>query len=98
MDLSEQIESIELKVRQLALKMERIQRENAALQEDNKQLKAELDRQKGTAGALKDKLEKTQRVLDLQREEQPEHSTELKDQLDQYIQEISQCIEWLRKH
>ena len=98
MDLSEQIESIELKIRQLALKMERIQRENAALQEENKQLKAELDRQKGTASALKDKLEKTQRALGLQREEQPEHSKELKDQLDQYIHEIDQCIEWLRKH
>ncbi|MCO6478166.1 MAG: hypothetical protein J5I94_16160 [Phaeodactylibacter sp.] len=97
MDLSEQIESIELKVRQLALKMERIQRENAALQEDNKKLTAELDRQKSSAGALKDKLEKTQRALDLQREEQPEHSQELNEQLDQYIHEIGQCIEWLRK-
>jgi predicted nuclease with TOPRIM domain len=98
MDLSEQIDSIELKTRQLALKMERVQRENAALQEENKKLKAELDRQKGTASALKDKLEKTQRALDLQREEQPAHSNELKGQLDQYIQEIDQCIEWLRKY
>ncbi|MCB0015781.1 MAG: hypothetical protein KDE34_27895 [Anaerolineales bacterium] len=98
MDLSEQIDSIELKIRQLALKMERVQRENAALQEDNKKLKAELDRQKGKASVLEDKLEKTQRAMDLQREEQPEHSKELKDQLDQYIHEIDQCIEWLRKH
>ena len=97
MDLSEQIDSIELKIRQLALKMERVQRENAALQEDNKKLKAELDRQKGKASVLEDKLEKTQRAMDLQREEQPEHSKELKDQLDQYIHEIDQCIEWLRQ-
>lgn len=98
MDLSEQIDSIELKIRQLALKMERLKKENAALQEENRQLKAELDRQKGTASVLKDKLETTQRALGLQREEQPEHSTKLKDQLDQYIHEIDQCIEWLRKY
>lgn len=98
MDLSERIDSIELKVRQLALKMERMQKENAVLQKENKQLKAELDRQKGTASVLKDKLETTQRALGLQREEQPGHSEKLRDQLDQYIHELDQCIEWLRKY
>ncbi len=98
MNLSEHIDNIELKVRQLVLKMERIQNENAALREENQQLKAELDRQKGTVSALKDKLENSQRVLDLQREEQPEHSKKLREQLEQYIHEIDQCIEWLHKH
>ncbi|MCB0570172.1 MAG: hypothetical protein KDC66_10430 [Phaeodactylibacter sp.] len=98
MNLSEQIDSIEIKIRQLVLKMERVHEENTALQEENKQLKAELDRQKGAAHVLKDKLEKTQRVVDSQRNGKTEQSEKLREQLDQYIHEIDKCIEWLHKH
>ncbi|MCG8327450.1 MAG: hypothetical protein MI974_07185 [Chitinophagales bacterium] len=98
MNVLDQIDSIELKVRQLALKMERISKENASLRTENQHLKAELDRQKGTVGVLKDKLESTQRALDLQREEEPEQSAKLREQLDQYIKEIDNCIEWLHKY
>jgi predicted nucleic acid-binding Zn-ribbon protein len=98
MNITEQVETIELKVRQLVLKMERINRENTALHQENELLKTELDRQKGTVGILKDKLENTQRVLDLRRKEEPEQSAKLKEQIDQYIEEIDSCIEWLKKY
>ncbi len=98
MNLSEQIDSIEIKIRQLVLKMERIQKENAELQEENQLLKTELDRQKGAVHALKDKLEKTQRVVDSQRNGKTEQSEKLREQLDQYIHEIDKCIEWLHRH
>lgn len=98
MNLSEQIDRIELKIRQLVSQMERIQDENTALQDENKQLKAELDRQKGVSNALKDKLENTQRVVDSQRNGKTEQSEKLREQLDQYIHEIDKCIEWLHKH
>ena len=78
--------------------MERVNKENAALHQENELLKTELDRQKGTVGILKDKLENTQRVIDLQREEEPEQSAKLKEQIDQYIKEIDNCIEWLKKY
>jgi chromosome segregation ATPase len=98
MSIGEQIDNIELKVRQLVLKMERISKENSSLQSENQRLKAELDRQKGTVGVLKDKLENTQRALDLQRDEEPKHSAKLREQIDQYIREIDTCIEWLEKY
>ena len=98
MNIGEQVENIELKVRQLVLKMERINKENTALHEENELLKTELDRQKGTVGILKDKLENTQRVIDLQRGEEPEQSAKLREQIDQYIKEIDNCIEWLKKY
>ena len=98
MNIGEQVENIELKVRQLVLKMERINKENAVLHEENELLKTELDRQKGTVGILKDKLENTQRVIDLQRGEEPEQSAKLREQIDQYIKEIDNCIEWLKKY
>ena len=96
MNLSEKIDNIELKIRQLALKLERFRKENADLTQKNEQLKAELDKQKGTVSALKDKLTKTQGVLERQEVNESEHSQQLKQQLDQYIREIDKCIEWLQ--
>ncbi|HMN90758.1 MAG TPA: hypothetical protein PKD70_13905 [Saprospiraceae bacterium] len=98
MSLSEQIESIEIKVRQLALKFERLQRDNAALQAENARLHAGLDKQEATIIALKNKLEQAQYALVQQVEEETEHSRKLKQLIDQYILEIDKCIEWLHSN
>ncbi len=97
MNITERIDSIELKVRQLVQTKERLQRENAALKEDNRKLKAELDRQSGAVDALTYKLEESQRALESQRSHQPEDSEKLQQQLEEYIEEINKCIEWLHK-
>ena len=95
MNLTEQIEGIEIKVRQLALKLERLQRENAALLTENQQIKANMEKQEATISALKDKLETAQRALTERAEEEDEQSQQLKQLIDQYILEIDKCIEWL---
>jgi len=95
MNLTDKLESIEIKVRQLALKQERLQRENAALHTENQQLKAGIDKQEATVIALKDKLETAQRALTERAEEEDEQSQQLKQLIDQYILEIDKCIEWL---
>jgi regulator of replication initiation timing len=95
MNLGDTLESIELKVRQLALKQERMQRENAALLVENQQLKAGLDKQEATIIAFKDKLETAQRAQNERAEEEDEQSQQLKQLIDQYILEIDKCIEWL---
>ncbi len=97
MNLLERIDNIELKVRQLAQRLERLKQENAGLRQENTTLKADLDRQRGTVSALSNKLEQSQRALGAQREVQPKQSKELQQQLDQYIEEINHCIEWLHK-
>lgn len=95
MNLADRLESIEIKVRQLALKQERLQRENAALQTENQQLKTGLDKQEAMVIALKDKLETAQRALESRAVEEGEQSQQLKELIDQYILEIDKCIEWL---
>lgn len=97
MNLLERIDNIELKVRQLAQRLERTKRENTDLQLENESLKAELDRQHGITKVLNDKLEQAQRALGSTQEEQPEHAEQLKHQLDQYIEELNKCIAWLHK-
>jgi chromosome segregation ATPase len=95
MNIADRLESIELKVRQLALKQERLQRENSVLQAENQQLKAGIDKQEATVIALKDKLETAQRAFQEKAEEEDEQSQQLKQLIDQYILEIDKCIEWL---
>lgn len=97
MNFLERIDRIELKVRQLVQRIERLKLENAGLKEENQKLKADLDRQRGTVSALTHKLEQTQQSLDTQREGQPKQSDQLKQQLEAYIEEINACIEWLHK-
>lgn len=95
MSVADKLENIEIKVRQLALKQERLQRENAALQLENQQLKAGLDKHEATVIALKDKLETAQRAFEEQAAEEDEQSQQLKQLIDQYILEIDKCMEWL---
>ncbi|NRA52206.1 MAG: hypothetical protein HRU12_24010 [Phaeodactylibacter sp.] len=97
MNFLERIDRIELKIRQLVQRIDRLKLENADLKDENQKLKDDLDRQRGSVSALTNKLEQTQRSLDLQREGQPEQPDQLKQQLEAYIEEINSCIEWLHK-
>lgn len=100
MNLSEKIDSIELKVRELAFKLERLKKENAALREENKLLKAEVDGFNKAAAKATDFKENnnTQRSSDEVEQTEGEQSEKLRAQIDQYIKEIDQCIEWLNNN
>jgi len=92
MELSSKIDGIDLKVRQLALNLEQLQRDNALLKTENEQLKSEAARYHEVATALKDKLSMTQQGMEKRGEETTE---KLRQQIDLYIGEIDKCIEWL---
>ena len=98
MDIAEKMDNIELKIRQLTQKMKRLEQENAELEADNKQLKVELDKQNGAVRSLKNKLENTQLAMAVPSEKGSAERTELvNEQINQYIEEIDKCIEWLHK-
>ncbi len=96
MNLSNQIDKIEQKVRQLAAMMEDFRQQNVALFDENTQLKTELKSEREKAGELITKLTQTQRALEVKRKEEPESTKKLRKQMDQYILEIDDCIEWLQ--
>ena len=104
MELSGKIDSIEMKVRELAFKLERLKKENAALREENKLLKVENDHLKrqvtDTEGNIIGNTDQAQRHPDGQPGEPGEgdQSEKLRAQIDQYIREIDQCIEWLNNN
>lgn len=102
MSLSEKLDSIELKVREVAFKLERLKKENAALREENKTLKAMVDRlQQVRANAESDPIDIDQASPRQEGSTSPaegEESEKLRAQIDQYIREIDQCIEWLNNN
>lgn len=88
-DLSEQLESLEFKIKQLARKVELIKDENIQLVKENTQLRELLD-------------QKDEKVLGLAQEiefegaKQGEAQKEkIKAELDTYIEEIDHCIQIL---
>ncbi|MEL6863433.1 MAG: hypothetical protein AAFP19_03395 [Bacteroidota bacterium] len=95
-ELSGKISDIELKVRQLALKLERLQNENIALLNENKKLKSDLLTQTQKAGELEQKCALVQAALERKRETDPESSKKLRKEIAQYVKEIDQCMEWLQ--
>jgi len=93
--LSEQIGGIESKVRQLASKLESLQKANADLTTENKALKKDLI-QKNTALLALEKRSKTLPLVGKTREGEEKRSKQLKKEIAQYIKEIDKCIDWLQ--
>lgn len=97
MELSNKLEQIELKIRQLALKLERLEKTNSDLLDENQQLKAKLKKGESKALSLEQQLRKTHEVLELKRTDEPEQTKKVRKELDRYIKEIDKCIEWLEQ-
>lgn len=93
--LADRLQGIELKLRQLALKVERLESENVDLLAENKKLKASLSQKDNAVGLLEDNLQKSQLSLDLMREKEPVRSKKIRKDIERYIKEIDKCIEWL---
>lgn len=94
--LTEKINNIEDKVRKLALKMERIQKENAALTEENRKLANELTAKTTVVSDLQSKLANGQQKIVTKVESDSGMDKKLRKEIDQYIKEIDKCIDWLQ--
>jgi predicted nuclease with TOPRIM domain len=94
--LTLQLENIERKVQQLAERLTALRKENTALTLENNKLNAGLEAQQERIGELTLRLSNTQRALAQQRGDETESSQRLRKQIDQYINDIDQCIEWLQ--
>ena len=94
--MTQQLENIEQKVRQLAEAMTALRQQNAALLKENNKLKAEYEAQHERIGELTERLTNSQQALAGQRGDDSDSNQKLKKQIDQYINEIDKCIEWLQ--
>ncbi len=95
MNLSNTLSGIELKLRELAFKLERLKRENTVLRDENKELRMEIEALRGKPGA---DLHSSAHTLDEEEHGKEIATDQLKKKIDQYIKEIDKCIEWLHNY
>ncbi len=93
--LSGKISGIELKLRQLALKLERLQEENIVLLKENRQLKTKLSQKPSTIVKTIKESATVPTGVETDRAENQASSKKIRKEIDQYIKEIDKCIEWL---
>jgi len=95
--LSSRIESLDTKFRQVLQKMELIKKENKSLLEENITLKKEKDKYLSAGVNLtpqSEVMQSSENVFDLQ---ENENLSRVRDELDQYVSEIDECISLLKE-
>ncbi len=95
MNLNEKIEKVDLKARQLAVKMEQLQERNVKLIHENKNLHQRLENAILMIADLEEKLELTEHSLSKKQSNDPQSIKLLRKKIDQSIKEVDSCIEWL---
>ncbi len=98
MDLQAQIARIETKIKLLSSKLNDLRVENESLKEENERLNVAKAEQNAKIGVLTDKLGETQGALEQQGKGEPQAAEELREQLNQYISELDEVIEWLQEN
>ena len=95
-NLSEKMDTIEMKVRQLALRLDRVRKERDKYLEENNKLRTELSKYSNKTNDLENKLELTTQALEEKKENDPEHSKKLRKEIEHYIRDIDKCIDRLK--
>lgn len=98
---TEQINIIEKKVRLVVARMAMLQDENATLKNKNRELAEQIRHLKADLLLRDSEIShlKTQTVTKVEegvKTEARERSQHLREEIDQHIQEIDKCIEWLQ--
>ncbi|WP_116107988.1 hypothetical protein [Lewinella sp. IMCC34191] len=91
-----EIDGLEIKLRQLAAKVDRQRAQYEATLTENENLKRELDRQLGVVSSLKDKLVQSQSSPE--GGAPPADTRDHQETIDYCLQEIDRCIEWLHRN
>ncbi len=95
MNLNEKIEQVDLKARQLALKMEHLQERNTKLTNENRNLQHKLENAIIMIADMEEKLEFTENNLAKKQKSDPQNVREMRKKIDSSIKDIDNCIEWL---
>ena len=94
--LADKIHGIEQKVRQLAAKLEAVQKENAAFREENRKLRTDLAVIMEKESHISPQMVVPPPKTASKNGGESVNSKKLRKEIDQYIKEINKCIEWLQ--
>ncbi len=95
MKLNEKIDQVDLKARQVALKMDHLQDKYAKLMGENRSLRQKLESAIHMIADLEEKLELSQNTLHKKQNNDPQDVKEMRKKIDDSIKDIDSCIDWL---
>lgn len=95
-----QLDGLEIKLRQLAAKVQRQDAQHAAVVAENETLKRDLDHQLGVVNALRDKLAQTQQPAAAAADggSTPAGGAEQRETIEFCLREIDRCLDWLHRN
>lgn len=93
-----QIDGLEIKLRQLAAKVDRQRAQYEATLTENENLKRELDRQLGVVSSLKDKLAHSRTSAPEAGSTPATDNAAHRETIDYCLREIDRCIDWLHRN
>ncbi|MEY4107163.1 MAG: hypothetical protein RL181_1505 [Bacteroidota bacterium] len=95
MEVSEHLDRIEVKIGQLVLKIQQVNRMNDTLVQENQQLQLQLlEREKHIAG-LKELLRDMEQKNIRMKAEEAQRTASVQQQLEQSVRQLNACIEQL---
>lgn len=97
MELFNSIGNIELKVRQLGKKNERLKERNAKLQDQNLALKEMQEHKDLKIAVIKDKLIQIQQRIEELGEKEVEGQSSFVERRERILLELNQCVEWIER-
>ena len=95
MKVTEYLERIELKISQLVLKMQQVDRMNEALVRENQQLQLQLLEKNKHVTHLQKQLDALVVQNAVRKNEELRKTADLKAQLEASIRQLHTCVEWL---
>lgn len=95
--LSEKLDLLDIKLRQYIQVNALLKQENAELHTQIQKFKANLATANDNMSQLQRQLEQSKAELELEEQDKVKQAKRLKKQLDQYITQIDECIDWLEQ-
>lgn len=97
MNINDKIEQVDLKARQLGLKMEHLKDKNDKLVGENRNLQHQLNNAINMIADLEEQLEEAKAGLSKKEAADPVEVKEIRKQIDTSIDDLDSAIEWLEK-
>ncbi|MFZ4559393.1 MAG: hypothetical protein ACOYOD_04280 [Saprospiraceae bacterium] len=95
MEVSEHLDRIEVKIGQLVLKIQQVNRMNDTLVQENQQLQLQLLEQEKHIAGLKELLRDMEQKNIRMKAEEAQRTASVQQQLEQSVRQLNACIEQL---
>jgi predicted nucleic acid-binding Zn-ribbon protein len=97
MNLNDKIDQVDLKARQLGLKMQHLQDRNEKLVGETRNLRHQLNNAINMIADMEERLETAEAAASKKQSSDPKEVKDMRKQIDASIEDMDNAIEWMEK-